>query len=249
MHDELLDYVTILHDTNNTRFDLTIIDLSDKTTFQAGHIPHALNIEIDRILDTNGYIVNDAKVLTLNFERDQSLLFYSSSNDTVEYTVAKLAEYFEYQKIYYYEGGKQEWHEVYGNSLWIEYPAFYDYQMRNLNHDSSIFIVDVHPESWFNGEEYLQGHIPGAINIPVEQLVDYSKNEFSLSDSGKTVSSVIPQQSSTIVLYDSKLSGNKAIDFANALKIMGYKSVFLFREGYENWIENGQSVVCSSAEK
>lgn len=242
-HDELLDYVTIMYDSNTTRFDLTIIDLSDNATYQQGHIPHAVNIELPLLVDTAGYIVNNARTLTANYDRNQVLLFYSSTNDTVEYTVAKMAQLLDYRKVLYYDGGKQEWQDEYGDCLWIDYPVFEEYQESVFEgNDSTVYLVDVHPRSWYLGEETLNGHIPGAINIPLEQVVDKQAATFSLRDSGRVIPEHIPHKSSTIILYDSNSSSNLAIDFALALKMLGYKNSFLLRRGYELWIEKGNAL-------
>ncbi len=78
-------------------------------------------------------------------------------------------------------------------------------------------------------DEYRQGHVPGAINIPRGLL------EFKLSGSPELAGRDLP-----LVLY-CKSSGRAALA-ACSLQEMGYLSVTSIAGGFDAWLEAGKPV-------
>ena len=73
-------------------------------------------------------------------------------------------------------------------------------------------------------EEYAQGHIPHAINIPIERIGDVPPKE-------------LPDRNQTIFVYCSK--GVRSMNVSNRLAHMGYKDI-VEMGGLQDW--NGELV-------
>jgi len=89
--------------------------------------------------------------------------------------------------------------------------------MENIKNDDSIRLVDVR-----SPEEYRDGHIPGSISIPLDQL--------------NRIEQLIPDKNATIYAYchSGSRSGNRSRQAANALVDMGYTAVYDFG-GIGSW--------------
>jgi len=74
-------------------------------------------------------------------------------------------------------------------------------------------------------EEYTDGHIPTAANIPVEVLVDHLQ--------------LIPRDK-TVVVYCS--SGYRAAMAVESLHLLGYDTVQGFAPGFKAWREAGEAI-------
>lgn len=74
-------------------------------------------------------------------------------------------------------------------------------------------------------EEFADGHIPGSINIPVQEI--------------ESIAEIIPDQEATLLIYCR--SGNRTVTAAKALKDMGYKVIFDLGgiSAYEGDLETG----------
>jgi len=77
-------------------------------------------------------------------------------------------------------------------------------------------------------EEYAEGHIPGAINLPFEHWDDYwDKVEPLLT------------ADTTIVCYCGGLDCELSLFAARELKACGYPNAYTFFGGYNKWIDEG----------
>ncbi len=83
-----------------------------------------------------------------------------------------------------------------------------------LDSDSGVILVDVREQS-----EYDDGHIPGAILLPLGQINDQA-------------ATVLPDQAATIIVYCR--SGRRSQSAANALLSLGYTNV-LDMGGISSW--------------
>ncbi len=81
-------------------------------------------------------------------------------------------------------------------------------------------LVDVLPE-----EEFQEGHIPGAINIPLEKLSTNAKDHLKKSDK--------------IVVYCAKYACQASTKAATTLLKMGYKKTLDFKAGKRGWLHTG----------
>lgn len=77
-------------------------------------------------------------------------------------------------------------------------------------------------------EEYRQGHLPGAVNVPR-----------GVAEMG--VPQAVPDRTARIIVYCA--GGNRSALVADNLKQMGYESVESLAGGIQGWVRSGQSVV------
>ncbi len=223
---------------------VNVIDLGDREDFNAGHIPFAENLELKFFIDTNGYIVNGGKAITQRYDDRWEFIIYSSSNDTIAYWAAKSIERLGYSRVRFYEGGPEDWQGTNGDFLHMNEAGFTDwYDTHFPFEDSMEVLVDVHPTSWFTGEEQLVGHLPGAVNIPAESLADTVDGSFTLKDGGVALTDSIPWRSARIVVYDSEDAKGMRAAFLAAAMELGYNNLYLFPGGYEVWLESGRELV------
>lgn len=73
---------------------------------------------------------------------------------------------------------------------------------------------------------YNQGHLPGAINLPPDQIAQLAPR-------------LLPDKSAEIVLYCSHLTCNLAEETARELAALGYTNIVDYAEGKQGWIEAG----------
>lgn len=83
-------------------------------------------------------------------------------------------------------------------------------------------------------EEFEDGHIAGAVNLPLFQLNDYTSTISSLS------------KSEPIVTYCEGSDCDMSIRLGNELFSKGFKKVFVFFGGWEEWKEADYPVITSS---
>lgn len=96
-------------------------------------------------------------------------------------------------------------------------------QVKEMMESGTIIIVDARSE-----HEYEDGHIPGAVNIPYEKLVEYSQ----------TLNNNVPLDA-TVVCYCRSVTCDLSDNLAQELRLMGYENVLLYRGGWDEWSEAG----------
>lgn len=94
---------------------------------------------------------------------------------------------------------------------------------RLLNEDSTVTLIDAR-----TAEEYDEGHVPGAINIPIADLSQFAK------DRGKSNDSVI------VTMCGSTGRGEEA---ASILDAHGVRNVRVLKGGLKAWRDVGLQVV------
>jgi rhodanese-related sulfurtransferase len=77
-------------------------------------------------------------------------------------------------------------------------------------------------------ELYEQWHIPGAINIPADDMRDIAPGKLS--------------KDAEIIVYCRSLTCGASDRAADALEDMGYKNITIFRGGKREWEEKGFTV-------
>ena len=85
---------------------------------------------------------------------------------------------------------------------------------RIMEEETGYLIVDVRTE-----EEYAQGHIPGAVNIPNESITDTKPEQ-------------LPDQKQKLLVYCR--SGNRSRQASEKLAALGYSNVYEFG-GINTW--------------
>ena len=74
-------------------------------------------------------------------------------------------------------------------------------------------------------DSYKEGHIPGAINIPVENLKAEAQKHFQKTDK--------------IIVYCTSYQCHASTNAAKALLEIGYKNVMDFKGGKKTWVDAG----------
>ncbi len=236
---ELAGKVYSLADSTRDRYWIHLIDFRTREEFDAGHLPNAVNVPLSFLMDTFGYIVNSGKAITERFDKEWPVAAYYQDEDSIIYLVARTIRGLGYSQVSYYTGGIEDWQIENAEPLIMEYDGFLSWQAHFDPADTMTFLVDIHPSTWYEGAEVLQGHIPGAINIPAGSLLDTTGGSYKLVDNGKALVEPIPYTNSTLVVYDSENTGSLGMVFLRAAADLGYNRVFYFPEGYNLWVEGG----------
>ncbi len=90
-----------------------------------------------------------------------------------------------------------------------------------INSDSAPVIVEALPNQY-----YSSGHLPGAINIPHD-------------DVGAKAEDHIPDKSETVIVYCANSECQNSHIAADSLTELGYTSVYVYKEGKKDWQEAG----------
>ena len=77
-------------------------------------------------------------------------------------------------------------------------------------------------------DSYKKGHIPGAINIPVDKLKTEAKKQLKKTD--------------TIVVYCASYTCHASTNAAALLGKMGYKKVLDYKAGKQGWKDAGLEI-------
>lgn len=105
---------------------------------------------------------------------------------------------------------KRVWNRSANNNI------LYD-DLKELMRNKEIYLIDVR-----SGQEYEEGHLDGAINIPVYNI----ENE---------IQKKVKDKNETIILYCS--SGSRSKKAKNILEKLGYTEVYNLKEGIDKiWI-------------
>lgn len=114
----------------------------------------------------------------------------------------------------------------------LEIPPSYDPQMDTLISLEEAFILWKDGKAIFldtrGPEEYIEGHIPGSINLPFEHWKEFW-------DSAK----IYLRPGLNIVTYCGGLDCELSLYAARELKSLGYGRPLIFFGGYIKWIEQG----------
>ncbi len=184
-----------------------LLDLRAKEAFVRLHVPGSVHLELDnQISNRIGFILSP----------DQPVLLLLDDPADYEQVVYSLARVGYESVIGYLAGGMEEW-QAFG--LPVTSGDIQDIQPGELNsllqsgNGSKPVVVDVR-EPW----EYAQGHIPGAVLIPLGQLA----GRLGELDPEKPVATVCA-------------SGNRSQSAAALLGQKGFKKVYNLSNGMYGW--------------
>lgn len=237
-YDELKSWV-------DAKDNMTIIDVRPATDYEAGHIQDAINIDLSTFADTNGNLINDGEALTSVVpNKDKKIVAYcfGYGNDKI---FADAAANLGYTNVYYYAGGTADW-SSHGDYYVIEYTAFKAWHDKYEPFtDGKNYLIDDLPVAWYTGDDpsHPGGHIPGAVNIPVEQWVDGSGN---LVSDGTAFTDVVKDKGAKVVIYCGNAACGKSLSGVKAAVKMGYTNVFRYQGGQQDWMDKGNALTPGS---
>ncbi|MGA6165720.1 rhodanese-like domain-containing protein [Amycolatopsis magusensis] len=90
-------------------------------------------------------------------------------------------------------------------------------------------VLEALPASYYEDQ-----HLPGALNMPVDEA-------------GQLAPRLIPGQDSTVIVYCANLPCGNSRTVAAELRRLGYRNVFDYAEGKQDWIEAGLPVESGAA--
>ncbi|MFB6145819.1 MAG: rhodanese-like domain-containing protein [Candidatus Nanohaloarchaea archaeon] len=93
-------------------------------------------------------------------------------------------------------------------------------EFEDLRENPEVKVVDV-----LSTEHFSEGHIPGAINIPLENIASEALKEFDKSDD--------------IVVYCKDLDCSASPKAAEKLESLGFRNVYDYEVGLKGWKESG----------
>ncbi len=99
-------------------------------------------------------------------------------------------------------------------------------EMKRLFDEGKAFIIDAR-----SPQEYQEGHIPGAINVPHDQLPEYLD----------MLNAEVPTDAK-VVVYCRGPACDFSDELATELKILEYQDVSVFSGGWEQWTDAGYPV-------
>jgi len=101
--------------------------------------------------------------------------------------------------------------------------------LRLLASDASTALVEA-----LGAPYYDDAHLPGAVNIPPQHVTAVAPR-------------LLPHRDTPVVVYCSR-SCTSADDTAARLRALGYRQVFVYRGGKEDWVEAGLPLERSGTE-
>jgi len=210
--------------------EVLMLDVREAPEFSVKHIPGALNLPRSRYNNDPGVLLE----FISDMDKDVPIPIVVNCGGGIRsmYIAAKLRE--NGYKAYNLEGGIKAWEEagyelVVGPGIDIELKPLAigveeAYEQYYLVFADRIFWVDVR-----SAEDYSSGHIPGAVNIPIESFAERI-DEIPL---GKEV-----------VLYCDDESCGQSTTAAEIMISRGYMhpKIKVFSEGWKGWKQNGLPV-------
>ncbi|MDJ0944674.1 MAG: sulfurtransferase [Kiloniellales bacterium] len=166
--------------------DLRILDVRPKAAYDAGHIPQALHLSADAVIDPESHVegtllpaeVLAAKLGALGIDRTSKVVLYDDKGGFHAARLFWMLEYFGHRKAAVLNGGFPKW-QAEGREVSDRVPVF---EARTfgltitprrlataewlLDHrsDPATVVIDVRPPKLFRA-----GHIPWARSIPWKQ--------------------------------------------------------------------------------
>ncbi|MDR1482287.1 MAG: sulfurtransferase [Synergistaceae bacterium] len=118
--------------------------------------------------------------------------------------------------------------------------------MKENVQDASIGIVDVRTQSEYTGEsrffgERRPGHIPGAINFPIDRVFTPDFKLLPEADLQSLLSESFPDKERTIILYDT--SGVRSAFMTMAFRLAGYKNARNYDASYQVWCSDADTEI------
>lgn len=222
--------------------DMVLIDVRTATDWSAGHIQNAINIPLEAVVDKNGALVDGGKALTDAVpDKTKKIVAYcfGYGNDL---TFAEAALDLGYGNVFRYEWGTAEWVDSKHEFLVVEYDGFKAWYDAAFPFDTGKdYLVDVLPVAWYTGEDAAHpgGHIPGAVNIPIEL---FANQDGTLVDGGKALTDVATSKDGTLVIYCGNMACGKSLVGVKKAVELGYTKVFRYQGGWQEWQDEGNAL-------
>ncbi len=221
--------------------EMVLIDVRPATGYDAGHLQNAINIPLGTFANQDGSLINDGAALTtVVTDRNKKIVAYCAGfgNDGI---FANAAIGLGYTDVYRYTAGTADW-SANGDYYVIEYAGFKAWHDAKYPfEEGEHYLIDDLPVAWYTGDDpsHPGGHIPCAVNIPVEQWVG---SDGSLVNGGAAFTDFVTNQDAMVVIYCGDALCGKSLAGARAAVKMGYTHVYRYQGGQKEWMEKGNAL-------
>ncbi|XP_011053061.1 PREDICTED: uncharacterized protein LOC105145304 isoform X2 [Acromyrmex echinatior] len=222
-------YLDLLRELEKEKPDFLLIDVREPKEIQHyGQIPKTINIREDDVV--NELVNLEAKKFQKKYGipkpvKHTKMIFSCYSGKRAENAAKKMNEK-GYTQVYLYKGSFKEWHDKQNperQTFIIKYDQLLEDQKK-----SDVLIVDVREP-----EELAEtGKISESINIKSNDVVKEFK-ELSEEDFEEKYGKPKPTKDTKIIF--SCRSGNRSERVQKQIQELGYKQVFNFEGGWEEW--------------
>ena len=165
---------------------LRIIDVRSREKYDAGHIPGALHLGADDVIDPDSHVEGEllpfdrlaAMLAARGIARNSQVVLYDDRGGFHASRLFWMLEYFGHRQVSILNGGFPKWQDEaravttdvppiqpasFAITLMPRKAATADWLLDRQG-DPSVVVIDVRPP-----KAYAAGHIPGALNIPWKQ--------------------------------------------------------------------------------
>lgn len=218
-----------------------LVDVRDAASYDAGYIQNAINIPYDHLLDDDGSVVEEGDAVPSVVAHGYPVIVYSQSDDGRALAFARAMQTIGYDEVHYYPGGVEDWRSLNRDYLCIGYAAFKSwYDAHHPFDEGTDFLIDVDLPGWYSGATAEIGHIPDALNLPIEEVFWLDENDaLQLVDEGAALIGLVPDSDAVIVFYNVGRVCPRSGGMVQAARLLGYTNVFRFERGLDQWMQNG----------
>ncbi len=234
----------------SSQANVRVIDVRPKAAYHKGHIPNALHLGADDIIDPNSRIEAalwpDEKLAAMLGERgigkDTKVILYDDRGGFHAARVFWMLEYFGHRDVAILNGGFPKW-EKEGRKTTTQVPrvkpakfpiditerriATADWVLERKD-DSNVVVVDVRPPKM-----YEQGHIPWARSIPWAQNLTSESTLKSADELTKHFESKGVKKDNNVVVHCQQ--GKASAHSYYALRVLGYPRVRSYDRSWAEW--------------
>jgi thiosulfate/3-mercaptopyruvate sulfurtransferase len=230
--------------------DVRVIDVRPKADYDAGHIPGALHLGADDVIDPTAHVdgarLPDEQLAKMfgarGVDKDTHVVLYDDKGGFHAARLFWMLEYFGHRKVGILNGGLPRWIAD-GRKLSREIPKAQsaDFTLTLKSHryadadwilerrdDQNVMVIDVRPPAL-----YQKGHIPWAKSIPWAQNLeaDGTMKTGAALRAHFASHGVVPDRNIAIHCQDGKAASHSYF----TLRLLGYPRVRTYDRSWSEW--------------
>ncbi len=232
------------------RKDVRVIDVRSKTAYDAGHIPGALHLGADDVIDPNapveGVLRPQAELVDMigkrGIDKNVHVVLYDDKGGFHAARLFWMFEYFGHSKVSILNGGIPKWiaenrklsrHKVrtqpttFTPTLMPRRTASADWLLDRRN-DTNVVVIDVRPAGMFD-----KGHIPWATNIPWAKNLAADKTMKPADELREHFAAFGVEPEKNVAVHCQ--SGKAAAHSYFTLRLLGFPRVRTYDRSWAEW--------------
>jgi thiosulfate/3-mercaptopyruvate sulfurtransferase len=230
--------------------DVRVIDVRPRSAYDAGHIPGALHLGADDVIDPTSHV--DGALLPYTrlaqmfsergIDRNSRVVLYDDQGGFHAARLFWMLEYFGHRRVGILNGGLPRWiadgrrlsresgtmqRADFALTLTSRRHADADWILERRN-DPNVMVIDVRPP-----ELHAKGHIPWATSIPWAQNLEQDKTMKSAGVLRAHFASfgVVPEKNIAVHCQDGKAASHSYF----TLRLLGYPRVRTYDRSWSEW--------------